>query len=214
MIPTLALIALLFLATAASARGPKTTTLIAETIVATWRCQDQLGTARTKARSPWTPHSNAYRQWVLHTWKHRRADCLRVLHARADMWRRLNRGLNGTPMEGTGKDLEQAGRRYHVHPAFIAAIAGTESSFGAAPCSSNRFNAYGLANCQGIWSVPAFRSWADSYLFMARFLSSRWPHARTTYDFHGYAACDDCWGRKTAEHMRARFGVGSSVVYP
>src|SRR5690242_17566477 len=32
----------------------------AETIVATWRCQDKLPVARTHAYSPWKPHSRAF----------------------------------------------------------------------------------------------------------------------------------------------------------
>ncbi len=206
--------ATLILTAASHARGPKITTRIAETIVSTWTCQDQLGAARTQARSPWKPHSPGFRLAELRRWQQRRATCLRVLHARVAMWRRLDAGLDGTPMGGTGRDLEAAGRRYGIHPAFIAAIAGTESSFGAAPCASNRFNAYGLANCGSIWGVPAFRSWRDSYLFMGRFLSSRWPGARTPFDFHGYAACSSCWGSKTEWWMRARFGVGPEVRYP
>lgn len=124
----------------------------------------------------------------------------------------LNRGLAGTPMAGTGAELERAGREFGIHPAFIAAIAGTESSFGEAMCGN--YNAYGLANCSGIWSVPAFRSWGDSYRFMGEYLSSRWPSATTTYDYHRYAACSACWGRKNAMFMRTRFGVGHRTRYP
>lgn len=123
----------------------------------------------------------------------------------------LRRGLAGSPMAGSEEELERAGFRYHVSPYFIAAIAATESSLGRAMCGS--FNAYGLANCGGIWNVPAFRSWGDSYLFMAKYLSERWPGARTPYDFHRYAACDSCWGRKTSGWMQSLFGVGQSVIY-
>lgn len=125
----------------------------------------------------------------------------------------LNRGLAHTPMANTGFALEAAGHRHHVSPFFIAAIAGTESSFGAAACTGNPRNAFGLASCGTGWRVPYFPSWAAAYEFMGAFLTSRWPRARTTYDFHGYAACSSCWGAKTAEHMRARFGVGPTVTY-
>jgi len=115
-------------------------------------------------------------------------------------------------MAGSERALEAAGRHWHVSPYFIAGIAGTESSFGAAACSGNPYNAYGLSSCTTGWSVPYFKSWAESYEFMGRFLKSRWPNARTPYDFHGYAACSSCWGASTARHM-ARFGVSPSVVY-
>lgn len=185
-----------------------------------WSCQDdliQIGLLKHRTRASvdiWSlPQSVAYRtKYVAPHWTGIAKRCHRALHANDEMVNLLNRGLAGTPMAGTGRELEAAGRRHHVHPAFIAAIAGTESSFGAAMCGS--YNAYGLANCTGIWGVPTFRSWADSYEFMGHFLSSRWPNARTPYDYHGYAACDSCWGAKTEMHMRQRFGVSGSVRYP
>ncbi len=114
---------------------------------------------------------------------------------------KLNRALAGTPMAGTGFALVTESRRYRLNPALIAAIAGTESSYGAAACQSNRFNAFGLSSCGSGWLVPRFQSWREAYRFMAKFLTERWPFAKSPYDLHGYAACDDCWGRKTAAHM-------------
>lgn len=193
-----------------------------------WACEDDLIQTgildhRTRAAVDiWSlPQSIAYRtKFVAKHWANIAKGCqqTRKLHSNDAMIDRLNRGLAGTPMAGTGRELEAAGRRYHIHPAFIAAIAGTESSFGAAMCGN--YNAYGLANCRGIWGVPTFRSWGDSYMFMAAFLtghtsvSSGWPKARTTYDYNGYAACSSCWGAKTEMYMRTRFGVSSSVRYP
>lgn len=133
--------------------------------------------------------------------------------AREHVVQTLNRGLAGTPMSGTGRELEAAGWQHHVHPVFIAAIAGTESSFAAAACRGNPRNAFGLSSCGSGWSVPWFRSWAHAYTFMAQFLTGRWPSARTPWDYHGYAACSSCWGTKTAWWMRARFGTGPSVRY-
>lgn len=187
------------------------TTRTAETIVAVWRCQDQLGVERSFARSPWKHHSARYRAAELNRWIIRRRACLDVLHARGQVLRRLQHGLAGSPMEGTEKELEAAGRRYGVSPYFIAAIAATESSLGAASCG--HYNAWGLANCTGIWNVPAFRSWAEAYDYMARFLKSRWPSADTPYDYHGYAACTSCWGAKTESHMRRLFGVSGHTRY-
>jgi flagellum-specific peptidoglycan hydrolase FlgJ len=116
-------------------------------------------------------------------------------------------------MAGTETALEAAGRRYGISPYFMAAAAGTESSFGAAACSNNRMNVWGLSSCGSGWYVPQWSSWSEAISFYARFLTSRWPSARTTYDYHGYAACSSCWGARTAEHMRQRFGVGPSVLY-
>lgn len=178
----------------------------------TWQCQDTLNIERSRAStSVWAlPQSVAYRVWVAKKWVRLAHGCQQILHSHDSMIRSLERGLAGTPMAGTGRELEAAGRHWGINPAVIAAIAGTESSFGAARCG--HYNAYGLANCTGIWNVPYFRSWGDSYEFMGKFLSSRWPHARTPYDYNGYAACDDCWARKTVEHM-GRFGLGTNVRY-
>jgi hypothetical protein len=126
--------------------------------------------------------------------------------------RRLDRGLAGTPMAGLGAILEAEGRRHGISPFFMAAAAGTESSFGAAPCSNNHRNVWGLAACDGRWHVPYFDSWAEAIGFYARFLASGWQGHSTPYSFVGYAACDACWGRKTSAHM-GRFGVGNSTRY-
>jgi len=202
-----------FLSVGNAAAAPRLTTQIAEQQVALWRCQDQLSQQRTPVSvDPWSlPHSQPYRRWVLNLWTQRRSACIHVLHQRIEVWRRLERGLSGSPMAGTGRDLEAAGRRHHVSPYFIAAIAATESSLGAAMCG--HYNAWGLGNCTGIWNVPAFGSWAEAYDFMGRFLHERWPNARTPYDYHGYAACSSCWGSKTASHMARLFGVTASVSY-
>lgn len=225
MIPTLALIiTLLALAAVAQAAQqktrPKLTVRISEAVVATWKCEDKIPRARTRARNPWQPHSHGYRAAELNRWQLRLRACLKQLHAHDDVIRRLQRGLAGTPMSGSEGPLEAAGRRWRISPYFIAAIAGTESSFGAASCRGNPYNAFGLSSCGSGWRVPYFRSWGEAYQFMGAFLTgntsvtSGWPNARTTYDYHGYAACSACWGRKTAEHMRARFGVGNEVRYP
>lgn len=117
-------------------------------------------------------------------------------------------------MAGTGADLERAGRQYHVSPYFMAAAAATESSLGAAACGYGGYNAWGLANCDGSWGVPTFHSWGEAYAFYARFLASRWPGHASPYSFRGYAACDECWGRKVSEWMHTLFGVPAVTRYP
>ena len=130
------------------------------------------------------------------------------------MAQRVNRGLRGTPMAGLGWELEAAGWQFHVSPALMAAIAGTESGFGVAACGNDPRNAYGLASCNQSWSVPYFRTWHESIWYFARFLRSHWPHARSAYELYGYAACNSCWSSKVAYYMRARFGLGPFVRYP
>ena len=125
----------------------------------------------------------------------------------------LNHGLTGSPMAGTGLALEQAGWRWKVSPYFIAGIAATESTLGRAACSNNPKNGFGLSSCRRDWRVPYFRTWWHAYQFMGRFLTERWPHARTPWDYSGYAACSSCWGNSTARHMRELFGVGPETRY-
>jgi hypothetical protein len=202
----------------------KTTTMIAQTISATWACQDQRGVARTKGHSPWSlPKSRAYRAWVLDLWQHRRASCARELHAHDATIENLNAGIarfyreagaGGVgPMSGLGATIERVGRRYHVSPYFVVAAAATESSIGLAACSNNHMNVWGLSSCGSGWYVPSWRSWDEALAFYARFLTSHWPGATSTYSYRGYARCSDCWGAKVAQHMSHLFGVGNSVRY-
>ncbi len=205
---TIAITLVMILATAAHAASPAEK--VARTVTALWTCQDQTGQPRTKTGNIWARHSPGYRRWQLRQWQARLDKC----NSTRGVIRILQRGLAGTPMAGTEAALEAAGRRHGIHPVFMAAVAGTESSYGAAACRNNHRNVWGLSSCTSGWYVPQWSSWAQAYDFYARFLTSRWPHARTTFDYHGYAANSYAWGVKTASHMRARFGVGPEVRYP
>lgn len=68
----------------------------ARTIVATWRCQDQLGITRARARSPWKAHSAGFRQAELRRWQNRWRACTWQLKERARQW---NWREFTTPME-------------------------------------------------------------------------------------------------------------------
>ena len=129
----------------------------------------------------------------------------------------LNRALAGTPMAGQGAILEHVGRLYRLHPAFIAAVAAFEGGFdldrhtGLRPCLP--YNPYGISSCGAAWTAPRFRSWAESIAYAARFLSSRWPRARTAYDYPGFCTCGTAyWGGKVAAKMR-QIGYGPSITY-
>lgn len=162
---------------------------------------------------PWQKSCRIARSLIeLHT--ARKATLERRLDATDPIISRLNRGLRGTPMEGLGRVLRDVGRAEDVSPFFMAAVAGTESSFGAAGCSNNPRNVWGLANCDGRWYVPYFNTWDEAIRFYADFLSDRWPSATSPFHFSGYAACDACWGRKTAYWMSSRFGVSAYTKYP
>lgn len=132
----------------------------------------------------------------------------------------LNIGLAGTPMRGLGFKLEAAGHRYGVHPAFIAAVAGLESSYGAEGCRDNRLNAYGLGSCRAScarWArswVPCFNTWGQSIGFFARWFVSRWRPGTSVWTV-GYTFCPPCgfrWGSKVAYNMR-RLGFTATTRY-
>lgn len=127
---------------------------------------------------------------------------------------KLNRVLASTPLAGTGSDLEEIGRSYHVSPYFIVAVAATESSIGVAACSSNRKNIWGLSSCGSGWYVPQFPSWRAAYEFFAAFVNRQWPGHSSPYSFSGYAACSSCWAAKVSSWMHSLFGVSAVTRYP
>lgn len=124
----------------------------------------------------------------------------------------LNEKLARTPMANSGFALVVESKRWNISPALIAAIAGTESSFGAAGCYGNPKNSFGLSSCTSGWYVPYFPTWRSAYAFMGRFLHTRWSSARTPYDLVGYAACSSCWAGKVSYYMHV-LGWPASVRY-
>lgn len=131
--------------------------------------------------------------------------------------KRVQQGLRGTPLHGLGFVFEAEGWRTGLSPFFLVGASGTESSLGAAGCSGNRFNIWGLGACNRAWSVPVFPTWQRAIRYYADFIRRLWPRARTVYELHGY--CPPCgsygWGSKTYAWMRQLFGqVSSSIRYP
>ncbi len=81
-----ALFIVMFVELSARAAGPNLKVKTAQTIVATWRCQDKIPEARTKARSPWKPHSAGFRRAELQRWQERWRACTYILRERARQW--------------------------------------------------------------------------------------------------------------------------------
>ncbi len=86
LLAILVILAALVVVTRANASDPSKGTVVSETIVATWRCQDKLPEERTPARSPWKHHSRGY--WVreLNLWTLRLRACRATLARRAYEW--------------------------------------------------------------------------------------------------------------------------------
>jgi hypothetical protein len=164
------------------------------------------------------PSGCAHARYRASVWKERAATA-RVAYERWQrsigvVIKRLDRGLAGSPMNGTGVNLERWGRQYHVSPYFMAAAAATESSLGVNGCGEGGRNAWGLGNCGSAWSVPSFSSWDEAIAYYARYIAHGWPYHSTPYSFHGYAKCDSCWGNSVSGHMHDLFGVAAVTRYP
>lgn len=122
---------------------------------------------------------------------------------------KLQRGLAGTPLSRLGFEFEKAGWKYNVNPYLVAAIAGTESSFGAAACGGN---AWGINSCAT--TFPTFREglWYTTRLLRRFYIDLGYD---TIWEIGGrYAACGACWANHTLGFMRSRFGSGETVTYP
>jgi len=106
-------------------------------------------------------------------------------------------------MEGTGKIIVNQSEKYDINPYFVVAVAGKESSLGAAACSNNRKNVWGLGACGRVWSVPRFKNWIQAINYFVRFIDRLWPNAQTPFQFYGYCnGCETEWGNDVAGHMR------------
>lgn len=130
---------------------------------------------------------------------------------------RVQHGLAHTPLRGLGFVFEAEGHRRNLSPFFLVGASGTESSLGAASCSGNPHNYWGLGSCDRAWKVPHFRSAREAIRYYADFIKHYWPHAQTVYELYGY--CPPCgargWGEKTYAWMRHLFGpVSKRLEYP
>ena len=130
---------------------------------------------------------------------------------------KVNRGLDGTPLQGLGFAFEAAGWKHKLSPFFLVGASGTESSLGESSCRRNPHNIWGLGACGVRWSEPHFPTWKAAIFYYAWFIRDRWPNARTVYELHGY--CPECgsygWGSATYTWMERLFGdVSPSLAYP
>ncbi len=72
--------------TAARAAGPNLKVKTAQTIAATWNCQDRIPEPHTPAYSPWKPHSQEFRRTQLNLWTLRLKKCRAIVARRAYEW--------------------------------------------------------------------------------------------------------------------------------
>lgn len=121
-------------------------------------------------------------------------------------------GLKGTPLARYAFVLEAEGKKQNVNPFMIAAIAGVESSFGAAACGGN---AWGIGSCSGSYHFESFASgirFATAMLrkeYLAKGLTDIWSIGRVYCP-----PCGNRWGQHVDWFMRHTFGVPPTVLYP
>ncbi len=87
LVSLLALLTTLAVVTRADAATPRQLkNRTSQAIVATWTCEDKIPRARTRAYSPWKPHSVAFRRWQYNLWTNRLNQCRALLKRRAYEW--------------------------------------------------------------------------------------------------------------------------------
>jgi len=186
----------------------------------TWKCQNALGSQRTKGALTYRWSEDIeYLQFIRHRWEGRHVACDKLASRRLAVVQRLAHGLQGTALRGLEHEFEQAAWAENMNPYFLVGASGTESSFGAAPCTrdNNPKNIWGLGACGTRWQEPIFGTWREAITYYVWFIRDRWPHAQTCYQLSGY--CPECgtygWGLATHQKMRQLFGsVSASLAYP
>lgn len=89
LVIALAVLAALAVATRANASTPSIQLRTSELITATRTCETQLGRERSRAYSPWKPHTAGFRRAQLNLWTNRKHACLTELHRIAAINRNL-----------------------------------------------------------------------------------------------------------------------------
>lgn len=119
----------------------------------------------------------------------------------------------GVPLAGYGAVFEQAGKRWGVNPFMLAAISGTESTFGRNACRGDRFNSFGIDACRG----RTFDSHAAAIFYVAKLLRlSYLNQGLRTIDAIGSKYCPPCgsgWGRSVRYFTVTVFGGVAGVDY-
>ena len=79
----------------------------------------------------------------------------------------FKKGLAGTPMQAEAAGIYNAALKNNVNPAFVAGLAGAESSFGSAGYARGTKNPYGY----GVYLNKRYNSYADATDAMTKSLS-------------------------------------------
>lgn len=186
---------------------------------ATWQWQEKRYASRLADRTPIVRGKTC--RWARYAATEHQGRSI-AAHERFVAWwndvgahvRRLDAGLAGSPMAGTGALLERYGRMHGVSPYFMAAVAAKESTLGRAMCLD--YNAWGLSACGRAWTPPSFDSWEESIAYFARYLEERWGRNHSSPYSFGSTYCPGCgsWPGDVSGFMSSLFGVGSSTRYP
>lgn len=179
-----------------------------------WKCQQATGLPKTRSELTYAELGRVgsrYALWITRRWESRLAACAAVRAHRADIVKKLEAGLAGSPLAPWADELEAAGREWNVNPFLVAAISGTESTFGRAACYDHA-NAWGIASC-GI----TFADFGEGLRYTTRLLRQHYPIDAGDLVAVGsiYAACGRCWADRTGWFMQRYFGSSPTLlVYP
>lgn len=133
-----------------------------------------------------------------------RLDTLLTQEQRNVIVRRLEAGLSGYPLASYAADFEAAGRAYNVSPYFMAAISGTESTYGLHVSPGNAW---------GIGPGMYFPSFREGIWYLAKMLHNDYDLSNTWTVGSRY--CCSGWGSTTGSIMQSRFGASPySLAYP
>lgn len=129
----------------------------------------------------------------------------------------FKKGLAGTPMASEAAAIYSVARRNGVNPAFVAGLAGAESSFGSAGYARGTHNPYGY----GVHSGFKYKSYAQATDAMTRSLHGGLYYGAGIRDINGvinkYTPSSD--GNNPTAHVAhikalgSRTGGDASVVF-
>lgn len=180
---------------------------VQKTRLAVWACQHTVGVPATRAglnHAELSASGWRFLVWANHRWHARLTACRAEASHRSRIVAVLRQGLHGYPLEVWAARFEQAGRRWNVSPYLMAAISGTESTYGLYVTPGN---AWGIG--PGKW----FADFGQGIDYLAQLLATQYDLTSTWTVGPRY--CCSGWGSTTGSIMQSRFAASPYALrYP